>query len=135
MPLLDAKALGDRVREVRQGAGLTQAQLAETAGITDETVSRLERGAYEPALSTMIAVAEALDVDPFDLVRGEPVHVRTIRSPIARKLQSVVARLDPESQSVLLRLSELLAARMLRPSEGLAAAERGETWDPAHRKR
>jgi DNA-binding XRE family transcriptional regulator len=43
------KTIARRVREARVHADLTQAELAEAAGVTDETISRIERGAYEPA--------------------------------------------------------------------------------------
>jgi transcriptional regulator with XRE-family HTH domain len=42
---------------------MTQAQLAEKAGVALRTVSSLEQGLYEPVLSTFLALADALGVD------------------------------------------------------------------------
>ncbi len=71
MPVFDAAAIGKRVRDARVSAGLTQAGLAEAAAISDETVSRIERGAYEPAISTAVALANALGVS-LDALTGRP---------------------------------------------------------------
>lgn len=65
---LDLPRLGLNVRALRRVRGLTQAALAELAGVTDETVSRLERGAFEPSLSTAIAIAKALEVSLDELL-------------------------------------------------------------------
>ncbi len=41
----------------------TQAELAERAGLTQETISRLERGLERPRTSTRARLAEALGFD------------------------------------------------------------------------
>jgi transcriptional regulator with XRE-family HTH domain len=51
-----------RLRELRSAAGLTQKDLAESAGVALRTVSSLEQGLYEPVWSTVLALAEALGV-------------------------------------------------------------------------
>jgi transcriptional regulator with XRE-family HTH domain len=112
MPLFDAKALGARVKAARSRSGLTQAGLAEAAGVTDETVSRIERGAYEPAVSTLVALADALRV-PLDVLvgRAAPSPGRSRVPPLARRLIDSVAALTPEAMSALLRLVLLLPRR------------------------
>jgi transcriptional regulator with XRE-family HTH domain len=55
-------AFGVRLRELREAAGLTQAQLAERAGLHPQGVVKLERGEREPAWSTLLALADALGV-------------------------------------------------------------------------
>jgi transcriptional regulator with XRE-family HTH domain len=53
---------GPRLRELREAAGFTQAQLAEKAGLHPQGVVKLERGEREPAWSTVVALAGALGV-------------------------------------------------------------------------
>lgn len=109
--------IGRRVRQARERAGFTQAALAEAAGVTDETISRLERGAYEPALSTIVAVVEALGLDLDTVVRPRQARVDRAAepgpppSPVLRRLVARARVLAPEAQRVLLRLAELLPAR------------------------
>jgi transcriptional regulator with XRE-family HTH domain len=52
-----------RLRELREGAGLTQAQLAEKVGVGRDAVARWEAGVREPGWSYVLALAEALGVD------------------------------------------------------------------------
>ena len=56
------RRLGNRIRKLRSQAGLTQAQLADRAGLSDEFMSRLERGKKSPSLATAGRIAEALGV-------------------------------------------------------------------------
>lgn len=53
-------SLGERVREMRTAAGMTQEQLASAAGIGRVTVVRLESGEQSPRYATLVAVARAL---------------------------------------------------------------------------
>src|SRR4051794_35932266 len=52
-----------RLRELRATAGLSQEGLAEAAGLSQGTVSALERGAYDASWPTVKKLATALGVD------------------------------------------------------------------------
>lgn len=45
----------------RNESNMTQKELAERAGIKQSNISRLERGIYNPSLSTLKKVAKGLD--------------------------------------------------------------------------
>lgn len=53
-----------RLRATRERALLTQAELAERAGLQRVTVNRIETGATEARISTVRRLAAALGVDP-----------------------------------------------------------------------
>lgn len=53
---------GERLKQLRKAAGLTQAQLAERTGMHVMGVSKLERGQYEPSWPAVKALAKALGV-------------------------------------------------------------------------
>jgi transcriptional regulator with XRE-family HTH domain len=55
--------------EWRERRKLTQKQMAERLETTDMTVSRWERGEVMMNAGTMVAAAEALDIEPQDLWR------------------------------------------------------------------
>lgn len=65
-----ARAFGDRVREERLVAGLTQEQLAEAAGLHPTFISNLERGYRVPTVVTLVKVARGLGVEPAQLAAG-----------------------------------------------------------------
>lgn len=66
--------LGGRLARVRLDRNLTQAQLAEQAGISKRTVERLESGSVATQVSGFLRVCRVLDmVERFDLLVPEPV--------------------------------------------------------------
>jgi len=60
--------IGGRMRSLRQALKLTQAQVAEMAGIDASFYGQLERGANVPSVRTLLAVADALKAEPADLL-------------------------------------------------------------------
>jgi len=72
--------LGTRLARSRLERNLTQAQLAEQAGVSKRTVERLEAGAVAIQLSGFIRVCRVLDVlDRLETLISEPVP-----SPVAQ---------------------------------------------------
>ncbi|HLM78517.1 MAG TPA: helix-turn-helix transcriptional regulator [Rubrobacteraceae bacterium] len=60
--------IGRGVRAKRVARFWTQEQLAREAGISQKALSKIENDEVEPRFSTIIRLAEALDVDPSELV-------------------------------------------------------------------
>ena len=63
-----SRRIGKRVATARKAAELTQEQLAAKVGISREYLARLEGGAHEPTLTTIVKVARALGVTPGSLI-------------------------------------------------------------------
>ncbi|MFF9248790.1 helix-turn-helix domain-containing protein [Streptomyces globisporus] len=65
-------SIGDRIRALREFRDITQDQLAERAGVSVDTIRKLEQGVRESArINTLRALARALDVQLERLV-GQP---------------------------------------------------------------
>ena len=62
------KAFGEALREVRAGRGLSQQDLALESELDRTYISLLERGLRQPTITTLIALADALGVEPTLLV-------------------------------------------------------------------
>jgi transcriptional regulator with XRE-family HTH domain len=62
------RALGKRVRELRQERGYSQEKLAELAGIHENHVRRIEGGTANPSYLVLLKLARALGTSPGDLV-------------------------------------------------------------------
>lgn len=58
---------GNTLRRLREAKKWTQGELADLAGTTTNTISRLETGTNEAGLVTIVRIAEALGVDPGEL--------------------------------------------------------------------
>lgn len=66
--------LGSRLAQVRLKQNLTQADLAQEAGISKRTVERLESGAVAARLSGFVRVCRALGLmERFEMLLPEPV--------------------------------------------------------------
>lgn len=59
---VDGVRLGQRVRELRLAAGLTQAELARRTGIHRPNIARVEAGRHTPSLETLARLANAIGV-------------------------------------------------------------------------
>jgi transcriptional regulator with XRE-family HTH domain len=62
--------VGQRLKALRIEAALTQAELADKAGVAPNTVARLERDEAEPHMTTARKLASALGVQPRELTVG-----------------------------------------------------------------
>ena len=60
---MDAKSVGHTIAERRHGLGITQAELAETLGVTNKAVSRWECGAGLPDTALLEPLAKTLGID------------------------------------------------------------------------
>ncbi|WP_343794332.1 helix-turn-helix transcriptional regulator [Brevundimonas kwangchunensis] len=63
------KLVGQNVKEARLTAGLSQEQLAERSGFSQQYLSGLERGQRNPTVVTLFELSQALNVTPVDLIR------------------------------------------------------------------
>lgn len=63
-------ALGANVRALREGQGLSQEALAHRAGIHPVQMGRIERGRHDLKISTIVKVAQGLEVPAAVLWRG-----------------------------------------------------------------
>lgn len=61
--------VGRNVRDARVAAGLTQEELANRSGFSQQYLSDLERGHRNPTIVTIYELSQALGVSHIDLVR------------------------------------------------------------------
>ncbi len=61
--------VGSNVKRVRQEKGLTQEQLADLSGFSQQYISGLEQGRRNPTIVTLYELALALGVSHLELVR------------------------------------------------------------------
>ena len=61
--------IGERLRRLREERALRQEDLAELAGVGKNTVNRIEKNYTEPHMTTVRKLADALGVEPRELVR------------------------------------------------------------------
>jgi transcriptional regulator with XRE-family HTH domain len=70
----DPQAIGRRVREEREKADLSLAQLASASGLTKAYLVRLENQSSNPSVEVIAQIAEALDLTAADLLGGPVIR-------------------------------------------------------------
>ena len=65
------KLVGRNVRRIREQKGITQEQLAELSGFSQQYLSGLERGLRNPTIVTLYELAQTLGVSHLDLVKPD----------------------------------------------------------------
>ncbi len=99
------KLVGKRVYYYRKARGLTQAKLAEKAGLHNTYIGQVERGEKNATLDTIWRISRALKVPVtslFELIEEEYAKPESI--PV--KCYSLLSEADPEDQPKLLRVME-----------------------------
>lgn len=70
---------GEKLRMVREHKGLTLKAVAGAAGVSESLVSQIERNRVSPAIDTLLALADVLDINLEFLFeeyrRKHPVHI------------------------------------------------------------
>lgn len=109
------KALGARIAQLRNDQGLTQAELGEQVGETQQQIASFEVGRRRVPVSLLPELAQALGVSIETLVGKEPKPGKRGPSP---KLQQQLERLGrlPKSQQQI--VSKMLDAVLKETGSG-----------------
>ena len=72
----DDELPGSWLRRLRETAGLTQEELAERSGFSQQYISGLERGSRNPTIVSIFEIGQALGVSHEQLVAAQSGHGR-----------------------------------------------------------
>lgn len=106
------KQLGARVAQLRKDLPLTQVQLAEALGISQQMVASYEVGRRRIPVSMLQALAKALSVDIDALLGDTSAKARAKRGPVptlARHMQRISALPKTQQRFVIQVLESVLA--------------------------
>jgi transcriptional regulator with XRE-family HTH domain len=91
--------LAENLRSIRETRGLSQQQIAKSAGIPRATWTHLESGAGNPTLAVLVKVAAALEVRLDELLAPPRQPARFLRAdelPTRQRGQVAIRKLLPE---------------------------------------
>jgi transcriptional regulator with XRE-family HTH domain len=135
----DGKHFGQRLREARVAAGLSQSELEDISGIPKARLSRYENGHVEPSIQTLARLSRALNVSEASLLGdqrailedffqtlsdrgvriGSPEQGAKIAHAIADLMEAVSSVPASEDGAALMRVPEAepnVAAQLLGPA-------------------
>ena len=109
------KELGSRLAQLRKAAGLTQVQLAETLGISQQMVASYEVGRRRIPVSMLPALAQALKVQ-IDALLGGTAKAQSKRGPASQLQRSIerIGELPKPKQRFVLEMLETVLAQTSR---------------------
>lgn len=110
------KGVGERVRIVRAGRGMTRKILARASGVSERYLADLEQGSGNASLLVLKQIADAMAVSVADLVRLGPEP-----SADTTRLLHRIESLDPRALDHLSRLVELQFPAPARAVDGRIA--------------
>ena len=78
MLLWDMREIGNKLLAIRKRTGMTQAELAEVAGLSMRTYADIERGSVNMRVETILRICEALRITPDEILtrNNEEMSVR-----------------------------------------------------------
>jgi transcriptional regulator with XRE-family HTH domain len=85
--------LADNLRKYRRKCGLTQAKLAEKANVSNHFIAMIEIARRFPAPETLDRIAEALNIESWELFSGPPStdeDIKWLRQSILDDIERVV---------------------------------------------
>src|SRR5262245_47631709 len=104
------KQIGERLRRLRKREDLTQAQLAERAGITTDYLGRIERGRGAVTLATLVQIAEALNVQLRQIVDLDELSSAP-REQVLKSIQTILRKKDTAELRRVCAILEVLEFR------------------------
>ena len=98
--------LGERIRQKRKDSHLSHETFAEKAGISVNTVSRIEGGQAAMSVEIFAKLVEVLDTDANELLGRKPMGNR--EDDPAAKTIARIRRLKPKEQRIVLKTMKTL---------------------------
>lgn len=106
-------AIGERIKQLRAVAGLTQTELAEKVGLTYVQVGRYETGKSKPSSEVLQKLAVALETSTDFLMNGdqsEAISAQFTDKDLLKQFKAVQL-LSPEDKNVVKTLIDALITK------------------------
>ena len=98
--------LGQRVKEIRKGLGLTMKKFAEPLGLSESAISHIENGSANPSESTKKLICSVYGVDYFWVTEGKGKPFINATQLLLEQL-AIENHWDSETLDIMKKLYEL----------------------------
>lgn len=71
MLIFDFLAIGNKLCLIRKNMGMTQAEVAEAAGVCDRTYADIERGSVNMRVETLLRICKVLKITPDEILTSD----------------------------------------------------------------
>lgn len=102
MLIQDKRIIGNKLFSIRKQLGMTQAQVAEAAGLSERAYADIERGMVNMRMQTILAICSALHITPDSILTDE-------KTKLDIREEDIIKRLNASSQKTKDTALKLLA--------------------------
>lgn len=103
MLISDKRKIGDKLYSIRKKMGMTQAELAEAAKLSDRAYADIERGTANMRTETLLRICGVLHITPNEILTEESDAVNARQDELIARLISS----SPKNRETALRLLEV----------------------------
>lgn len=107
MLVFDIRAIGNKLLAIRKRMGMTQAEVAEAAGLSDRAYADIERGSVNMRVETLLRICKVLHVTPDELLTEESALASSRQEFLLERLRNMNAK---DKETALRLLSVFLAS-------------------------
>lgn len=107
--------IGERIKEARERAGLTQEELGKIVGVTGSAITNYEKETSHPKEPVMYALIDALDVDANFLFQD---CISTVKAtpPVSKEAMKIATAFDKASEKDKNTVRQVLDEYMNAPA-------------------
>lgn len=80
--------IGDRLYAIRKKRGMTQAQVAGLAGVSERTYPEIERGIVNMRILTFVRICDALRISPDEVLIDTQLQLASRENDVLARLNS-----------------------------------------------
>lgn len=88
MLISDVHIIGNKLLTFRKQKGLTQAEVAELAEISDRTYADIERGSANMRMETLVSICKALNITPNQILIDDDNSLMIEQEKLFKQLNS-----------------------------------------------
>lgn len=100
MLVFDFRVIGNKLHAIRKRAGMTQAEVAEAAGLSDRTYADIERGTVNMRIETVLRICNALHITPDEVLTDDNSSLASRQEELWQRLMAC----SPKDRETALQL-------------------------------
>lgn len=103
MLITDFREIGNKLYAFRKRAGMTQAEVAEAAGLSDRTYADIERGTVNMRIETILRICNVLHITPDEVLTEDAPSLSSKQAEILERLSTC----SPKDKATALALLDV----------------------------
>lgn len=100
MLIFDLRTIGNKLLTIRKRMGMTQAEVAEAAGLSDRTYADIERGSVNMRTETILRICDVLHITPDEVLTEESTSLAAKQAELIERLNTC----NPKDKETALQL-------------------------------